>query len=79
MPPDKTVVLGLITSKRPELEPYDELAARIDEAAQFVALDQCCLSPQCGFASTLEGNVMTPDQQWAKLEHTVSVASRVWA
>lgn len=79
VPPDKTVVLGLITSKRPELEPYDALAERVAEATRFVSLDQCCLSPQCGFASTIEGNDLTPDQQWAKLEHTVAMATRIWS
>lgn len=79
VPADKTVVLGLITSKRPELEPYDFLAGRVEEATKYVSLDQCCLSPQCGFASTLEGNDLTPDEQWAKLEHTVRVAERIWS
>lgn len=78
VPDDKTVVLGLITSKRPELEDADEVAARIDEAARYVPLDQLCLSPQCGFASTVEGNEMTEDQQWAKLAHIVAIANRVW-
>jgi 5-methyltetrahydropteroyltriglutamate--homocysteine methyltransferase len=78
VPPDKTVVLGLVTSKRPELEPYDELAARIDEAAKYTPLDQLCLSPQCGFASTVEGNALTEDQQWAKLAHVVDTAARIW-
>jgi 5-methyltetrahydropteroyltriglutamate--homocysteine methyltransferase len=79
VPLDKTVVLGLITSKRPELEPYDELAARVDEASKYVDVAQCCLSPQCGFASTIEGNALTEQQQWAKLEHVVDVAARIWS
>ncbi len=79
VPADKTVVLGLLTSKRPELESYDAIAARVAEATQYVALDQCCLSPQCGFASTIEGNDLTPDEQWAKLEHTVALATRIWS
>ncbi len=79
VPDDKAVVLGLITSKRPELEPYGELAARVDEAARYVDLEQLCLSPQCGFASTIEGNEMTEDQQWAKLSHVVHVAERIWS
>jgi 5-methyltetrahydropteroyltriglutamate--homocysteine methyltransferase len=79
VPDDKTVVLGLITSKRPELEPYGELAARVDEAARYVDLEQLCLSPQCGFASTIEGNEMTEDQQWAKLSHVVHVAEQIWS
>ncbi len=77
--PDKTVVLGLITSKRPELEPFDLLAKRIDEAARYVPLDQLCLSPQCGFASTVEGNALTEDQQWAKLNDVVETAGRIWS
>ena len=78
VPADKTVVLGLITSKRPELEDPDEVARRIEEASRYVPLDQLCLSPQCGFASTVEGNEMTEEQQWAKLAHVVSIADRVW-
>ena len=79
VPGDKTVVLGLITSKRPELESYDELAARVDEASRFVAVDQLCLSPQCGFASTVEGNELTEDEQWAKLRLVVDTAERIWS
>ena len=79
VPADKTVVLGLITSKRPELESYEELAARIDEASKFTPLDQLCLSPQCGFASTVEGNALTADQQWAKLADVVDTAARIWS
>src|SRR3954453_13772503 len=77
--PDKTVVLGLVTSKRPELEPFDDLARRVDQAAPLVPIDQLCLSPQCGFASTVEGNALTEDQQWAKLGHVVEAAARIWA
>jgi 5-methyltetrahydropteroyltriglutamate--homocysteine methyltransferase len=79
VPADKTVVLGLVTSKHPDLEPADELKARIDEAAQYMPLDQLALSPQCGFASTIHGNVMTHEQQWAKLRHCVEVAGSVWS
>jgi 5-methyltetrahydropteroyltriglutamate--homocysteine methyltransferase len=79
VPDDKTVVLGLITSKRPELEPYETVAARVDEAAGFVDKGQLCLSPQCGFASTIEGNAVTEDEQWAKLRHVVDLADRIWA
>ena len=79
VPDDKTVVLGLITSKRPELESYDELAARVDEASRYVAVDQLCLSPQCGFASTVEGNELTEDEQWAKLRLVVDTAERIWS
>jgi 5-methyltetrahydropteroyltriglutamate--homocysteine methyltransferase len=78
VPAGKTVVLGLLTSKRPELEPYDEVAARVEDAAQFVNKDQLCLSPQCGFASTIEGNALTEDEQWAKLRHVVDLADRIW-
>ena len=78
VPPGKTVVLGLVTSKTGDLESKDELKRRIDEAAKFVPLDQLCLSPQCGFASTEEGNLLTQDQQWAKLSRIVEVARQVW-
>jgi 5-methyltetrahydropteroyltriglutamate--homocysteine methyltransferase len=74
----KQVVLGLITSKSGTLERTDDVKRRIDEATKFVALDQICLSPQCGFASTEEGNVLTADQQWAKLRTIVEVARAVW-
>jgi len=79
VPSNKTVVLGLVTSKRPELEPFEELAGRVDEASHYVPMDQLCLSPQCGFASTVEGNAMTPGQQWAKLRHVVDTAARLWS
>ncbi len=79
VPESKTVVLGLMTSKRPELESYDELAGRVGEAAEYVPMGQLCLSPQCGFASTVEGNALTEDEQWAKLSHLVGVADRIWA
>lgn len=72
------VVLGLITTKTGELEAAETVEARIREAAQFVSLDQICLSPQCGFASTEEGNSLTEEQQWAKLRLVVDVARRVW-
>ncbi len=74
----KQVVLGLITSKSGTLEGKDDVKRRIDEATKFVALEQLCLSPQCGFASTEEGNVLTADQQWAKLRMIVEVAREVW-
>ena len=74
----KRVVLGLVTSKFPELEAKDDIKRRIDEATKFVALDQFCLSPQCGFASTEEGNILSYDEQWRKLEHIVEVATEVW-
>jgi 5-methyltetrahydropteroyltriglutamate--homocysteine methyltransferase len=78
VPKDKMVVLGLVTSKSGKLESKDELKRRIDEAAKFVPLDQLCLSPQCGFASTEEGNILTEDEQWAKLARIVEVAEEVW-
>jgi len=71
-------VLGLVTSKSGALETKDVLKRRIDEATRFVALDQLCLSPQCGFASTEEGNVLTEDQQWAKLRLIVETSREVW-
>jgi 5-methyltetrahydropteroyltriglutamate--homocysteine methyltransferase len=71
-------VLGLITTKRPQLEAKDELKRRIDEAAKFVPLDQLCLSPQCGFSSTQEGNDLTAEEQRAKLRLVVETAQEVW-
>jgi methionine synthase II (cobalamin-independent) len=78
VPPGKLVVLGLVTTKRGELESKDELKARIEEASQFIDVDQLCLSGQCGFSSTAEGNDLTYDQQVAKLERIVEVAGEVW-
>jgi 5-methyltetrahydropteroyltriglutamate--homocysteine methyltransferase len=74
----KRIVLGLVTSKRGALESKDAIKRRIDDATKYVALDQICLSPQCGFASTEEGNVLTEDQQWAKLRMIVELADEVW-
>jgi 5-methyltetrahydropteroyltriglutamate--homocysteine methyltransferase len=74
----KRVVLGLITSKSGELENRDVIKRRIAEATKYVALDQCCLSTQCGFASTEEGNVLSDAQQWAKLREVVAIANEVW-
>jgi 5-methyltetrahydropteroyltriglutamate--homocysteine methyltransferase len=74
----KMVVLGIMTSKTGELESKDELKRRIDEASRFLPLEQLALSPQCGFASTEEGNTLTEDQQWAKLSRCVEVAQEVW-
>src|SRR6202034_2678184 len=71
VPPGKMVVLGLSTTKRGELESKDSLKRRIDEAARYVPLDQLCLSPQCGFSSTVEGNALTQEEQAAKLELVV--------
>ena len=78
VPKGKTVVLGLVTSKTGDLESKDDLKRRIDDAARYLDLDQLCLSPQCGFASTEEGNLLTEDQQWAKLSRIVEVAQEVW-
>jgi 5-methyltetrahydropteroyltriglutamate--homocysteine methyltransferase len=75
---NKIVVLGLVTSKSGRLEPRADIKKRIEEAAKFVALDQLCLSPQCGFASTEEGNVLAEDEQWAKLRMIVELAAEVW-
>ena len=74
----KRVVLGLVTSKRAALEPKDALKRRIDEAAKYVPLDQLCLSPQCGFSSTVDGNALTIDEQNAKLRLVVDTARDVW-
>ncbi|MBX9826406.1 MAG: 5-methyltetrahydropteroyltriglutamate--homocysteine S-methyltransferase [Xanthobacteraceae bacterium] len=78
VPKGKTVVLGLVTSKSGTLESKDALKRRIDEAAKYVSLDQLCLSPQCGFASTEEGNILAEDEQWAKLRMIVELAEEVW-
>jgi 5-methyltetrahydropteroyltriglutamate--homocysteine methyltransferase len=78
VPKGKTVVLGLVTSKTGALERKDAIKRRIDEASKFIALDQLCLSPQCGFASTEEGNVLAEDEQWAKLRMIVEIAQEVW-
>jgi 5-methyltetrahydropteroyltriglutamate--homocysteine methyltransferase len=78
VPEDKTVVLGLITTKEPELEDAGQLKSRIDEASAFIPLDRLGLSPQCGFASTLPGNLVTFDDQRAKLQLLTDVARDVW-
>jgi 5-methyltetrahydropteroyltriglutamate--homocysteine methyltransferase len=78
VPKGKTVVLGLVTSKTGRLESRDELRRRIDEASKFISLDQLALSPQCGFASTEEGNVLAEEEQWAKLRMIVEIADEVW-
>jgi 5-methyltetrahydropteroyltriglutamate--homocysteine methyltransferase len=78
VPRNKTVVLGLVSSKRPELENADTLARRIEEASRHVPLANLALSPQCGFASTMEGNLLTEEDQWAKLRLVVETARRVW-
>ena len=78
VPKGKMVVLGLVTTKSGELESKDALKRRIDEAARYVPLDQLCLSPQCGFSSTVEGNVVSYDQEVAKLRLVVETAHDVW-
>ncbi len=78
VPENKKVVLGLITSKRGELEDKDRIIERIREAAEFVPLENLCLSPQCGFASTEEGNKLTEEQQWKKLKLIKEIAEEVW-
>src|SRR3954466_2162966 len=78
VPEGKQVVLGLVTTKRPELESKDDLKRRIDEAAKYVPLDQLCLSPQCGFSSTVEGNNLSEAEEIAKLRLVVEVADEVW-
>ena len=75
---DKQVVLGLVTTKRGALESRDDLLRRIEEASRHASLDQLCLSPQCGFSSTVDGNALSYDEQVAKLELVVSVAEEVW-
>jgi 5-methyltetrahydropteroyltriglutamate--homocysteine methyltransferase len=78
LPKGKTVVLGLITSKTGGIEKKDDLKRRIDEAAKYAPIEQLCLSPQCGFASTEEGNTLAEDEQWRKLELAVETAREVW-
>jgi len=78
VPKGKVVVLGLVTTKRPELESKDDLKRRIEEASRYVDVDQLCLSPQCGFSSTREGNDLTTDEQFRKLELVIETAAEVW-
>jgi 5-methyltetrahydropteroyltriglutamate--homocysteine methyltransferase len=78
VPPGKHVVLGLVTTKRPELESKDDLKRRIDEASRYVPMEQLCLSGQCGFSSTVEGNNLTMDEEIAKLRLIVETAAEVW-
>jgi 5-methyltetrahydropteroyltriglutamate--homocysteine methyltransferase len=75
---DKQVVLGLVTTKRGALESKDELKSRIEEASRYAPIEQLCLSPQCGFSSTVEGNLLSEEEQWAKLRLVVEVAEEVW-
>jgi 5-methyltetrahydropteroyltriglutamate--homocysteine methyltransferase len=78
VPPGKTVVLGLVSTKLPEMETADQLLRRIEEASKYVPIEQLALSPQCGFASNEEGNLLTEEQQWRKLELVVQTARKVW-
>ena len=78
LPKGKTVVLGLVTSKTGTLEKKPDILRRIEEAQKYASLDQLCLSPQCGFASTEEGNTLAEDEQWKKLSLIVEIAQEVW-
>ena len=78
VPPDREVVLGLVTTKKPRLESVDELRRRLDAAAKYIPLERLALSPQCGFASTMEGNRVTADDQWGKLARVAETARLVW-
>jgi len=78
VPKDKIVVLGLVTTKSGRLESKDEIKRRIERATKYIDLDQLCLSPQCGFASTEEGNILAEDEQWAKLSMIVDLAAEIW-
>ena len=78
LPAHKSVVLGLMSSKHPEVEPAQEVKQRIEEASQYVDLDRCALSHQCGFSSTVHGNMIEIDDQWRKLARTVEIANDVW-
>jgi len=78
VPRGKTVVLGLVSSKLPELESQEQLKRRIDEASKYVPLENLAISPQCGFASTMEGNLLTEDEQWRKLKLVVDTAKDIW-
>jgi 5-methyltetrahydropteroyltriglutamate--homocysteine methyltransferase len=78
LPAGKVVVLGLVTTKSGTLEAKDEIKRRVEEAARHVDVDQLCLSPQCGFASTVEGNALTPEEQAEKLRLVVETAQEIW-
>jgi 5-methyltetrahydropteroyltriglutamate--homocysteine methyltransferase len=78
LPQDRIAVLGLVTTKTGALESRDTIKRRIEEAAKFTNLDRLCLSPQCGFASTEEGNILAEDEEWAKLRMIVEIAEEVW-
>jgi len=78
LPKGRVAVLGLVTTKNGELESKDLINRRIEEATNYADLDQLCLSPQCGFASTEEGNTLAEDEQWAKLRMIAEIAKEVW-
>jgi 5-methyltetrahydropteroyltriglutamate--homocysteine methyltransferase len=78
VPKDKMIVLGLISSKTGQLESRDDIKRRVSEASRYVDLDRLCISPQCGFASSEEGNVLSEDEQWAKLAFVREVADEIW-
>jgi 5-methyltetrahydropteroyltriglutamate--homocysteine methyltransferase len=78
LPKDRVAVLGLVTTKTGQLESRDEIRRRIDQATQFADVSQLCLSPQCGFASTEEGNTLAEEEQWAKLAMIIDIAREVW-
>jgi 5-methyltetrahydropteroyltriglutamate--homocysteine methyltransferase len=78
VPKNKGIVLGLVSSKLPELESQDQLVRRIGEASKYVPLENLALSPQCGFASSMEGNLLTEEEQWSKLRLVVKTAQKVW-
>jgi 5-methyltetrahydropteroyltriglutamate--homocysteine methyltransferase len=78
VPRGKTVVLGLVSSKLSEMESLDRLAKRVEEASKYVPLENLAISPQCGFASTMEGNLLSEEQQWKKLKLVVDTAKEVW-
>jgi len=78
VPRDKIVVLGLVSTKVPNLETQDGLARRIAEASKYVPLENLAIRPQCGFASVMEGNLLTDDDQWRKLKLVVDTAAKVW-
>jgi 5-methyltetrahydropteroyltriglutamate--homocysteine methyltransferase len=78
VPRDKVVVLGLVTTKTGALERKDDLKRRVEDASRFIDVDQLCLSPQCGFASVVEGNALSPEEQTAKLRLVVETAEDIW-
>jgi 5-methyltetrahydropteroyltriglutamate--homocysteine methyltransferase len=78
VPSNKVVVLGLMTTKVPAIEPVTDLARRITDASRFVPLERLCVSPQCGFSSTVHGNEITEADQWAKLERLLELTRQVW-